>query len=120
MSSKEVDTIEDLNVENVRVGKHFKMQNDNAVLTINSSNGCLGVWLQNKGSNGPFQQIGMCLQSTAPPYFMVYPKKGYKTGPGPDLPFALSAEGFQVPHPDGSVSRISLEEISAIVKAYKK
>lgn len=121
MSSKDVETIEDQNVENLRVGKHFKMQNDNGTLVINSSNGCIGVWLSSKRVGGmPHGQIGMCLQSTAMPYFMVYPKTGYKTGFGPDLPFALSAEGFQVPHPDGSVSRISLEEISAIVKAYKK
>ncbi len=118
MSSKDVETIEDLNVVNLRVGKHFKMQNGNGTLVINSSNGVIGVWLVGGGSH--HGQIGMCLQSTAMPYFMVYPKKGYKTGTGPDLPFALSAEGLQVPHPDGSLSMISLEEISAIVKAYKK
>lgn len=108
--------VDQLTVEQLTVGKHFKVKSEHGTLTINSSNKILGVWLSRNGKNSPGEQIGMVLQPNVPPYFCVYPRSDYRTSGNNHLPFALSANGLQVPHPDGTVTFLPLEKLAALVK----
>lgn len=108
--------VEQLAVEQLTVGKHFKVKSKHGTLTINSSNAVLGVWLSRDGKSSPGEQIGMVLQPNVPPYFCIYPKSDYQKSGNKHLPFALSASGLQVPHPDGSVTILPLEKLAALVK----
>jgi hypothetical protein len=118
MSGKS-DSVEQIEVEQLRVGRHFKMKCDAGGLAIHASGNCLGVWLDSNKSGPMYGTIGMIAQSGMPPYFSVWPAKGYFERT-PVAPFAFSAAGLQVPHPDGTVTILSLEDISAAVKAFKK
>ncbi len=108
--------VEQLTVDQLTVGKHFKVKSEHGTLTINSSNKILGVWLSRNGKNSPGEQIGMVLQLNVAPYFCVYPKNDFVKSGNNHLPFALSAEGLQVPHPDGTVTILPLEKLAALVK----
>lgn len=108
--------VEQLSVEQLTVGKHFKVKSKHGTLTINSSNSVLGVWLSRDGKSSPGEQIGMVLQPNVPPYFCIYPKSNYRKSGNSHLPFALSASGLQVPHPDGSVTILPLEKLATLVK----
>jgi hypothetical protein len=118
--SEEFEKVKALEVEQLRVGKHFRIRNEHGTLTINSSKSILGIWLSRSRKQHAGQDIGMVLQPNVPPYFCVYPTKGFRQGGTQDLPFALSADGLQIPHRDGTVTRLSLEEVSDLVKKLKQ
>jgi hypothetical protein len=115
-SGESCQELEQLTVEQITVGKHFRVKSEHGTLTINSSNTILGVWLSRNGKSPEGEQIGMVLQPNVPPYFCVYPKSEYWKRGNKHLPFALSADSLQVPHPDGTVTILPLEKLAALVK----
>ena len=94
----------------VHVEKHFKMKCDAGRLTIATSNSVMGVWLMGDDNE---KSIGMICQKGLAPYFMVPGPKGYRNS----TPFALSANGLQVPLKDGGVKLIPLEKLAEMLAA---
>jgi ribosomal protein L15 len=111
--------VERLEVEQLQVGRHFRLGAGAGRLTIHSSDSTTGVWLSGRDGNQPEGTICMVAERGRMPFFAVYPKSGYsritKANRCP-LPFAISAEGLQVPHPDGTVTILPLEKLAALVK----
>ncbi len=107
-------------VQQLNVGRHFKMSNGGNSLVIHSSASSVGMWLSGRFSRPGIQQIGMYADERLA-YFMVWPDEKYwDHGVKNKLPFAISTQGVQVPHPDGDVTRLTLKDIADIAKAYKK
>lgn len=100
-----------INVEQLEVGKHFKVTNGHSTLTIHSSPHTLGVWLSQKGRANS-DQISMVADKQQI-YFACYPRKGeFKN----NLPFAFGPGGLQCPSADrDSFHRLSLEQVARIV-----
>lgn len=57
-----------------------------------------------------------CGNDYGSPYFMIWPERDFWDNTRKCLPFAISPQGVQVPHPDGSHTMITLREISELVK----
>lgn len=111
--------IEELDVEQLRVGRHFKMKSAAGTLAIHSKDDMVGVWIDSDKSGQMVGTIGFVAQKGQVPYVCLWPPRGYTTGlpEGKNrLPFALSANGLQVPHPDGTVTVLPLEKLAALVK----
>ncbi len=105
-------------VDQPQVGSHLKMTSNEKRLSAHASKSAVGIWLSNKGSKPDSDQIGMVAADQGLTYFMVYPEDWY-WGPGVKnkLPFAVSTQGVQIPHQDGTVTRLSFAEISKMVRA---
>lgn len=128
MSSGEQSVVEDLRpfefdqatVQQLQVGKHFKMSNGGNSVAFHASKAGVGMWMSGRFSRPGLGQIGMFADERMA-YFMSYPDEKYwDHGVLNKLPFAVSTQGIQVPHPDGKVSHLTFKEISDFVKAYKK
>jgi hypothetical protein len=111
---------DELTVQQLNVGRHFKMSSGGHSVVIHSNAQSVGVWLGGRFSRSGVQQIGMFADERMA-YFMVWPEEKYwDHGVKTKLPFAISTQGVQVPHPDGTATRLTLKDISDIAKAYKK
>lgn len=111
--------VERVEVEQLQVGRHFRLGAGAGRLTIHSSDSTTGVWLSGRDGNQPEGTICMVAERGKLPYFAVYPKQGYSKITKANrcqLPFAISSEGLQVPHPDGTVTILPLEKLAALVK----
>lgn len=121
--SSEVEKAEAIEVEQLRVGKHFRMKSPAGSLSIHASEKMVGVWVHSDACTASSGTIGLVAESGKMPYICVWPEKGYAKGGvngGNKLPFALSAAGLQIPHRDGTVTTLSLEEVSDLVRNLKK
>lgn len=106
-----------LTINQLEVTRHVKIHTDSFGLDIHASNACLGVWMTEKGAPAGTGGIGMVCQRGCSPYFALWPKPEYWKGAKQQLPLALSAHGLQVPHPDGTVTTLSLEQLSVLAKS---
>lgn len=111
----------ELFVKQLEVDKHFKMKCDVGQLDIHAGSTCLGLWLVKNGCSGDDNSIGMICEPLGV-YFQMWPDHSfYDKNSKNRLPFAFSSStGLQVPHPDGTVTTISLNELSDLVKNLKK
>jgi hypothetical protein len=107
--------VDQLRVEQLQIGKHAKIRNDAGSIAVHASKDTLGVWLDSNVSGPTHGTICVVARSGQMPYVAVWPKKDYRKS-GNALPFALSAEGLQVPHPDGTNTILPLEKLAALVK----
>lgn len=109
---------EPMAVDQLQVGSHLKMGNDNNRLSIHASKSIVGLWLSNRRHGNQHDQIAMVSDNHGQTYFAVYPEATY-WGPGVvnQLPFAVSTKGVQIPHQDGTVTHLSFAEISKMVRA---
>jgi hypothetical protein len=107
-------------VQQLTVGRHFKMANGGNSIVFHASAKSVGIWMGGRFSRSGFNQIGMYADERLQ-YFMVYPDEKYwNHGVKQKLPFAVSTVGIQIPHPDGTVTQLKFEEIAELVKAFKK
>ena len=102
-------------VDELVLKKHFKMSSEAGKIDAHCSNNCVGVWVTGQGSGPDADQISVVVQRGRGPFVALWPKQKYFTG-GKRMPFALSADGLQVPHRDGSVTILPLERLAALVK----
>jgi hypothetical protein len=112
----------ELFAKQLEIDKHFKMKCDAGQLDIHAGPTCLGLWMVSKDCPGDSNSIGMICEKGRV-YFQMWPDKSFynKNTERNRLPFAFSSSsGLQVPHPDGTVTTISLNELSDLVKNLKK
>lgn len=105
-------------VDQLEISKHVKIHSGDFKFDIHSGKDGIGFWLSNKNDKPGFNTIGAYIGNNQSPYFMIYPERGFWRGGNNQLPFALSPKGLQVPHPDGSVTQLSLRDISDLVKMF--
>jgi hypothetical protein len=97
------------------VKKHIKMSSEAGKIDAHCSNNSIGVWVTGTNSGPDVDQISLVVQRGRGPFVALWPKRNYFTGTR-RMPFALSSEGLQVPHPDGSVTILPLEKLAMLVK----
>lgn len=105
-----------LTVEQLIVGKHFKLQSKNGKLVVNNGGSAIGVYLDTDISGPVVGTVGLAAEQGKMPYIFLWPPKGYWTDGEIHAPFGLSANGLQVSHPDGSVTILPLKKLAALVK----
>jgi hypothetical protein len=119
MSSVEIRKEEAIEVEQLRIGKHMRFKSAAGQLTVDASGNTLGVWVDSNVTKSGEGTVSIVAEAGKPPYMSIWPAKGYFASQGRKVPFAFSANGLQVPHPDGTVTTLSLLEISTLVKSLK-
>ena len=100
--------------DQVHVGKHFKVTSDFGKLVIDSSKDALGLFLSGNGHHG---SLNIVLQRNGTPYISIWPKAGYFNDKvARQLPFAISADGIQVPRKDGTTFSVSFDKLVEILE----
>ena len=100
----------ELRIEELVVGRHVKVASKFGRLEIHATNSTLGVWVSGSKRDEP---IGMCIAQDGTPYFMVYPKANSPLGN--KCPFAISANGLQIPQVDSEPKIIPLEKLAGLL-----
>lgn len=111
---------DELFVKQLEISKHVKIRTDGASLDVHKDNSSIGVWLTSGPENGKsgYSTIGVFGSKGQAPYFQLWPcQKYWNCDAKNKLPFAFSADsGIQIPHPDGTVTTISLKQLSELAK----
>lgn len=115
--------VDQLTAEQLQVGRHVRMRCALGSIDVHASDTVLGVWLQGGSGGRPANTLAAYVGPGQSPAIAFYPPADYwgPKEPGkPRQPFAFSGSGLQVPHQDGSVTVLSLEELSNLVLSYKR
>jgi hypothetical protein len=100
--------IDRIQVEELAVDRHVRMQSPLGRIDIHASANALGVWMSPEGSKSPQGQVGMFVLNGVA-NIAVWPKHPSK------FPFAISANGLQVVKSDGTVRLMPLERLAELV-----
>jgi len=102
-------------IEELVVEKHQKFSSPAGKIDVHCYDTVVGVWATGNDSGPDADQISLVIQKGRGPFVALWPKRTYFTG-RKRMPFAMSGEGLQVPHPDGTVTILPLEKLAALVK----
>jgi hypothetical protein len=94
---------------NLRVGKHeFRLE-------VHASKKFIGAWFSRPGE--PDTRM-MCIYADGnATSLMIYPPKDYLKAKATRLPISIGTDGVQFPHPDGSITHLTLSDLSQVIKA---
>jgi hypothetical protein len=114
-----------MDLDELRVRKHVKVQSKVGKIDVHASDSVLGVWVSAGPDSRPeYDTVAVVCDRGHAPYICVYPSRGFRNAdvrtPPVQLPVAISGAGIQIPHPDGTASRISWTEVSQLVRAAGK
>lgn len=114
------DGMSHLEVEQIDVGRHVRIKAGELRLNIHANDGSVGAWLSEKGKVD-FDCLSVFLRKGEAPYVQAYPFKEYfQSSVSYRLPFAFGTRhGLQIPHSDGKVTVISLEQLSSLAKLFE-
>lgn len=103
-----------VDADQINLGKHLKVRALGVHLDVHCGVNYVGAWLDN--GKGGQNSLGIFMRQGEQPYLMCWPEADY----GNQLPFAFGPMGLQVPHPGGTVTTLSLKEISDLVQSLGK
>lgn len=106
--------------DQVEINKHIKMHSGDFKFDVHCAKDGIGFWLSNRKDNPDENMIGAYIGNNQSPFIMIYPERDFWQGRKGKLPFALSPKGLQIPHADGTVTHLSLRDISDLVKLLPK
>lgn len=102
-----------IEVDQVEVGKHFKLRAEGVKLDIHAGPNYIGLWLG--GLSQAENTLGFYMQKGGAPYIQMWAPKelGFK------LPFAFGGNGLQIPQTNGGAVIIPLEDLSKMAAAWQ-
>ncbi len=109
--------VDELSVEQLKVGRHIRIRSAIGNLNVHASGTALGVWLQSADGRRDENMLSAYVVPGRTPALALWPSRKF-WGPRPRqrMPFAISGDGLQVPHPDGTVTILPLEQLAEIVR----
>lgn len=102
-----------LSTDELAVRKHLKMENKSASIEALTTKSHVGVWFNKKSNVGtPFESFSIVSDKDGTPSVMLWPPRSYFQQHVQPLPFALGANGLQIPKPDGMVRIVPLKQVA--------
>lgn len=108
-ASKGIDVMSKiLEVDQLVIGKHVKVRSPLGSIDVHASETNLGIWFTPAGAKQPEKTMSVHIQHGVPS-LCIWPS--WKS----NWPFAISANGLQIPKKDGMVRIVPLERLAELV-----
>lgn len=111
---RKIDDMSKQIIEQLEVGKHFKMKSAVGSIAVHASGTAIGAWLTKSGSPGGTHCAAAYIDKVSGPVIAMYPDAEVIQT---KYPFAISSHGIQIPHECELPTTLSWAEVSKLVKS---